>query len=447
MDGNEIVVRFIQTLTWEQLPPPVREKARLALLDTLGATLAGMPARVSQISAECAPALWPGDEATILLGGGRASVAGAAFANGNTANAADIDDCGQYTNGHPGAQLFAATLAVSEWLGLSGREMLTALVIGYEVAHRAARIWHVTHEVYQACASWGSVACGAATARLLGLTADQIYHTLGIAEYHAPNVPMMRDIDHPAMVKHGIGWGAMNGILSARLAACGYTGIPSLFGFEQYQDWVSDIGQNYIMVDGVIWKKHSCCAWTHAALYGAEKLVKENAIRLEDIAHIRVEGYHDAVRLGVKLPQTTEEAQFNMAWPLAALLVDGEVGPAQVFEARLADPLIRDLASRVEVVESEELNRLYHAALTGQPGGKFGSVVTIELHDGRQFNSGLVEGEIQYPQRYWDSAGLEGKFRKLARMALDDQRVERLVELIRRFEDVPNVRELVRLVV
>ena len=80
---------------------------------------------------------------------------------------------------------------------------------------------------------------------------EQIGHALGIADYHAPNLPMMRDIDHPAMVKHGIGWGTMTGITAAQLAARGFTGVPSLFGQEEYAGWVADIGQHFVMAGGL----------------------------------------------------------------------------------------------------------------------------------------------------------------------------------------------------
>jgi len=79
------------------------------------------------------------------------------------------------------------------------------------------------------------------------------------------------------------------------------------------------------------------------------------------------------------LPSTTEEAQFNLAWPVAAMLVDGEIGPHQTGEHRLKDPVIRNLARRVEVVESEELNKLCRLHAAGDPRGRFASIVTIKL--------------------------------------------------------------------
>jgi 2-methylcitrate dehydratase PrpD len=446
MDGNQRVVEFITRTRWDDLPPEVQQVARMALLDVLGATLAGTLTRVGRITAQFGTETWPGDESTILLAGRKASAIGAAFANGYAANGVDIDDCGLYTKGHPGVLIFPTALALAEAQILGGAQMLAAMVIGYEVAHRAARIWHAAHEVYQACGSWGSVACAAVASALMGLPPEQVWHALGIAEYHAPNLPMLRDIDHPAMVKHGIGWGAITGISAARLAALGFTGIPGLFGFEAYADWVADIGERYIMAGGVVWKRYACCAWTHAALHGTQVLMQQYGFRAGDVAHIRVEAYDDAARLGVRLPTTTEEAQFNMAWPLAALLVDGEVGPDQVLEERLADPRIRDLAGRVEVVETPEMNELYRKALAGEPGGRFANVVTITLRDGRALSSGVVEApEIKYPQSCWDMPALEEKFRRVTGQVLDAPRVEALVKIVRHFEDVPDVRTLTAL--
>ena len=443
-DGNDLVAQFIADATWDALPAPVQRKARMALLDILGATLAGTLTPISRITTDFAVETWPGDEATILLHGKRASAIGAAFANGYAANGIDIDDCALYTRGHPGAQIFPTALALAEKLGLGGSRMMTAMVIGYEVAHRTARMWHKHQPIFQACGSWGSVACAAIACHLLRLPPEQIKHALGIAEYHAPNLPMMRDIDHPAMVKHGIGWGAMNGIISAELAQRGFTGIPSILGFERYRDWVGDIGQHYIMAEGVVFKEYACCAWTHAALDAARGLLRRHGFEVDDIAHIRVEGFHEMVRLGTKLPTTTEEAQFNLAWPLAVLLLDGEVGPDQILEHRFGDEQVRALVSKIELVESDELNELYRRAVVGDPSGKYAAVVTITLKDGRQFASGVVEGGIRYPQG-WDESRVEEKFRWLVGHVLEESRIDSLVDMVWHFEDVDDVHELTRL--
>jgi 2-methylcitrate dehydratase PrpD len=445
MDGNEQVSHFVSSVAWHDLPLPVQRLARRALLDTLGATLAGTQTKVSHITASYAAETWPGDQSTILLHGRSASAIGAAFANGYAANAVDIDDCALYTKGHPGAQIMPVALALAESLGLNGERMLTAMVVGYEVAHRAARIWHSTHDVYQACGSWGSVACAAVAAHLLGIGQEQTREALGIADYHAPNLPMMRDIDDPAMVKHGIGWGAMTGITAAQLASRGFTGTPSLLGLDEYSHWVSDIGQHYVMLSGLAWKGYACCAWNHAAMKGAEQLVAAHAIDAQNIARIHVEAPHQTVRLGTELPSTTEEAQFNLAWPLAVLLLDGKVGPAQVLEKRLGDERVRRLARKIELEEAEDLNELYRLASRGDPRGKYAARVAITLLDGTSHQSGEVEGNINYPQQGWDEQRLENKFRWLAGHALAEVRVDELVEMVWSFNQVDDVRLITRL--
>jgi 2-methylcitrate dehydratase PrpD len=441
------MAEFVLNITWDSLPESVQRKARLCLLDNLGAVIAGTLTRVSRTAADYAATCMAGDQATIVLCGRSASTAGAAFANGCAANGIDADDGARYAYGHAGAQIFPAALAVAESLDLDGARLLSAMVVGYEVAHRVGRCWHDHHHVYQACGSWGSVACAAVAAHLMNLTCEQTKHALGIAEYHAPNLPMMRDIDHPTMVKHGVGWGAMTGILSAQLAAHGFTGIPSLLSFEKYQDWVRDIGQTYLMVDGVAWKAkgYACCGWAHAAVEGAKGLVQEHHIPIGDIARIRIETFHESARLGVRLPTTTEEAQFNLAWPVAAMLIDGEIGPRQILEPRLSDPILRELAQRVEVIESQELNELCRLYEQGDPRGRLASSVTIALKDGRELNSGLVEGGLSFPQPGWDERRMEEKFRWLAGHVLDQLRVDRVAEMLWQFDQIAHVRELVQL--
>ena len=438
IDGNDHVADFILGLSWDELPADVRQRARLCLLDALGAALAGTLTPVSRIAAGYASTLWRGDGATILLHGRRARAPGAAFANACAANGLDIDDDAIFTRGHPGAQLIPTVLAVAEQTRAGGKALLEALVVGYEVAIRAGRCWHAYHEIYQSCGSWGSVACAAAATRLLGLSHAEVKHALGIAEYHAPNAPMLRDILHPGMVKHAVGWGAMNGIISAELAGRGFTGIPSLLGFEEYRDWVLDIGDRYWMADGVFYKGWASCAWGHAACQAAWQLVREHALPVDRIEHIRVRAFEEALMLHPAYPATTEEAQFSVKWPLASLLVDGEIGPDQVLEHRLQDPEIRALFDRIELVLDPGIDRLYKDAQ--EMDLRMHSAVGITLDDGRVYDSGLVERGADR----WDQDSLERKFSWLVGYVLDPEAVSDLIKLLREFECLDSVHELTR---
>ena len=447
MDAERRVGRFVSGIRWRELPAAVQRKARLCLLDNLSAAVSGSRARVSRIAAEFAARFLPGGEASILLQGKRANAAGAAFANGRAANGLDSDDSARYAYGHAGAQLFPTALALAEARGLSGARLLTGMVVGYEVAHRIGRCWHDDHAVYQACGSWGAVACAAVAAHLLDLPADQACQALGIADYHAPNLPMMRDVAHPAMVKHGIGWGALTGICAAQLASCGFTGIPSLLAHEKYAPWVGDIGDNYLLVEGVAWKAkgYACCGWAHAAVEGARKLVEGHRLDPRRIRRIQIETFREAAALGTRLPETTEEAQFNLAWPVAAMLADGEVGPEQTLEHRLGDRGIRELAAKIEVRVSEELDELCRLFQQGDPRGRFASEVTLHLEDGGTLRSGRVDGALSFPQPGWDEKVMEEKFHWLVDPVLGRERAGRLVDLVRGFETLSSVSQLIDL--
>ena len=145
----------------------------------------------------------------------------------------------------------------------------------------------------------------------MGLVHEKTKQALGIAEYHAPNAPMMRDIAHPTVTKHAIGWGAMNGVTSVELAQRGYTGIPSILGFEEYREWVADLGQTYWMADWVFYKEWCSCAWGHPACVAALQLVDIHGIIPDELAYIRVRVFEKAVMLHQGYPAATEEAQFS----------------------------------------------------------------------------------------------------------------------------------------
>jgi 2-methylcitrate dehydratase PrpD len=449
MDGNTLTAEFVSKVRYQALPAEAQHAAKICFMDGLAATLSGALTRISEITAEYAAQAWPGDDATILLGGRRSTAAGAAFANAYSGNGLDIDDVAPHTRGHPGAQIIPTALAVGEKMGASGQDTLAGIVAGYEVALRAGRCWHHHHEKwYQSCGSWGSMANAAVAARLMGLDCERTVQTLGIAEYHAPNLPMMRDIDHPAMVKHGIGWAAMTGVMSAEMAQKGFTGIPSLLGFPEYDAWVSDIGQRYLIETGVGFKRYAACGWGHPAHFAAHQLVRENGIAVGDIDRIRVEGYHETTRLWIRHPVTEEEAQFSVAWPMAALLIDGEIGPDQMLPRRYGDPAVLDLADRIELIESPEIDRMFRPMFNVEddPDSAACASVEIVLKDGRRFASGLVRAD-EGPYAPFSDREMEQKFRHYVGYVLDGPRLDELVNMVWHVDELPDIRELVAFVV
>lgn len=433
--GNSAVARFIKELQWEDIPREVQEHVKYCALDVLGAIIAGSATRIGQIISEHAETQWQGREATILLMGKKASISGAALANSFMANALDIDDGYRNVKGHPGGVVFPATLAAAEKLGVTGKEFLTALVIGYEVAIRAGLAWHDYHAEYHGSGSWGALGAAAGAARMLSLSEEQIAHALGTAEYHAPIVPMMRCIDYPAMTKDGIGWGSMVGAASALLAGRGFTAIHSLLGIEKYQALVDSLGKKYELLN-LYFKPYSCCRWAQPAVSGALQLRDKYGFRPEDIERVKVFTFAAATRLGITKPGDTEQAQYSMAYPIAAALVDGEVGPGQVLEDKLANPAILKILKKVEVSFAEELEREFPARCLCD--------VEIVLNGGKSYRSGPVIA-LGDPDNPLSLRELKEKFRWLAGYVLEPDRVDKLTQKLMNLEHEQNIKTLPRL--
>jgi 2-methylcitrate dehydratase PrpD len=340
---------FIIHTRYHDLPAAVREQLRKSVLDAFAAMLGGWAVPATQIMANYAAATMPGKEATVVGKGKVCNATGAALANACAANALDIDDGFRPAKGHPGAVIIPAALAQAQAVNASGSEFLAAVVVGYEIGMRASVIWHGhPHRgpSYHGSGSWGSVGAAAACVRLLRLDAPQTLQALGIAEYHAPLAPIMTCVEHPAMVKDGIHWGAFVGVTSAQLAAQGFTGIPTVLA--ERDETMQTLGCEWWM-GRVYYKFFPCCRWAQPAIAGALALRRQHDLTPDRISSVRVETFEAATHLSTRRPTTTEEAQYSLPFPVACALARGKCGVAEVTGDGLRDPQILNLSERIEM--------------------------------------------------------------------------------------------------
>ncbi len=159
------ILEFIHETTFADLPPQVQHQARLCLLDLIGSLCGGRQTKLSKIIRQHAHDAFGGNQATLLFDGRRCSAPGAALANGMTIDSFDIHDSYRESLGHAGVHIFPTVLAVAEQLQasknqpISGEKFLTAMVVGYDIACRAAVILHATACDYHTSGSWNAVGC------------------------------------------------------------------------------------------------------------------------------------------------------------------------------------------------------------------------------------------------------------------------------------------------
>lgn len=429
---------FIHHTTWRGLPEAIRNQARRCLLDTLGAAIGGRRTDLSRIVHEFAATTYGGGETRLWLDGRAVSAPGAALANGMTIDAFDIHDGYILVKGHAGAAIVPAVLAMmpANGAGVSGEELLTTLVVGYEVALRAGLALHGTVCDYHTSGAWNALGCAAIGARRFGLDEEQTRHALGIAEYHGPRSQMMRCIDYPTMLKDGSGWGAMAGVSAALLAQGGFTGAPAITveAPEVAAIW-ADLGSRWLIAEQ-FFKPYAVCRWAQPAIVGALAVQERHQIPLNGIERIEVRTFHQATRLTSRRPATTEAAQYSLPFPVAAALAHGQLGLAQLTGAGLADPQTLALADRVCLIDEPDISARFPAERVAR--------VRIEMGDGTIFDAGETRAT-------WDGDAppadeeLREKFRWLAGECLAGERVTAIEQLVWNLATVADGGELIAL--
>jgi 2-methylcitrate dehydratase PrpD len=437
---------FVACTPSSDIPDNAREQARRAFLDTIGVTLAGSTENASHIAVEILREQGGLEEASVLGFGIRAPASEAALVNGTSAHALDFDDVSMSMRGHPSVPLVPAVLALGEKLGSTGRDVIEAFILGFEVECKAGRLIGAPHYAigWHPTATFGTLGAAAACARLLRLDPDRTRMALGIAASLASGA--RRNFGSMTKPLHA-GWAARNGIVATDLAARGFTADDE--ALEAPDGWLNAasggapvdssplerLGTPWeILSPGIGVKLYPCCYFTHLSIDAAVQVRPLIADRVSDIDSV-----HVSVNPGTMMvlrkepPQTGLEGKFSLEYVVAAALADGEVTLDTFTDEAVLRPALRDLTSRVRVTED--------GPSSSTPiGGN--SVVTVRLRGGEQRSSDRAEVPRGDPQSPLSWTQLADKFRDCAKLVLETDQAERAMALIEGFDGLPDVREL-----
>lgn len=376
---------FVHDLRYEDLPPDVLRILRRSFTDTIGVAAVGSTTPLSGIARRVAPMIFGAGTAgasRILMDGTAVSPAGAAMAGAFTIDSIDAHDGTTPCKGHAGSAVFPALIAMAQAAegAVDGKTFAALLATAYEVSYRAGLAQHATCPDYHTSGAWTAVGVAAAGAKLLGATPEQIRHAAGIGEYHGPRSQMMRCIDHPTMLRDGVGWGAPSGVTAAYLACEGFTGAPALTceGSEARAFW-ADLGQGWRLVEDTHYKAYPCCRWAHPSLDAVRDMMREHALTHGMIDAVNIRTFHYATRLAGQAPQSQDEFAYAIAFPVAAMIVRGRVGIEELSPEALNDPDILRISHATHLIDDAEMTRISTDKRWAQ--------VTLVLKDGREIES------------------------------------------------------------
>ena len=354
--GKELA-EYIVELSYDDLSSEVLHQTSRVILDSLATMYMGT--RKEDADGIIKFLEWnnASPDCTVIGTSLKTSVSWAAWANAAYAQVHDCNDGHREAaalggSPHPGRVAIPTALALGEKLHLSGKEIIAAVVVGYDVATKLRGMNNSPPT---------SAYCTASIAgKLIGLDADELRFALGIAGFNSPrNFPRTMGLDTNFL---SYGYQAKIGIEAAYLAKEGFNG-PKLGDDSRLSTRFKSrgLGEKFEIMDVYI-KPYPTCRMTHGAIEALLKMKQETEITPENVKEVKISQLTYGMYIAdekVGPDSYYKNCQFNLAYIMACTIADGLVTEAQFTKERIADPLLHELAEKVKVSPDEELDSVY----------------------------------------------------------------------------------------
>lgn len=427
-DETRVLAHYAASIAYQDIPPAIATRAGHLALDLVGSIVrAGVEADSTPSLYQTVAALGLDAEGACTVIGDRHAYAPpvAALLNGALGHSLDFDDTHADSSLHPGAPVVPAAFAVGERVGASGKEILAAIVAGYEVCCRLGNALDPTAHYakgFHPTATAGTFGAAAAAGRLYGLDTEAMISAFGVAASQAAG-SLQFLVNGAWNKRYQVGAAAMNGIIAATLARQGFHGatqaIEGKHGFlraysDQANPALATAGLGEVYETGKVGvKPYPSCRYTHAPLDGLLAVRREQNLRADDILKVTIGLHQNGIVLtGTPLeekrrPKTVVAGQFSMPFTAAVALAQGSFGWDDY--ALLGDPAIEALAERIHVERDARLEGQRHP---------FGGSIRVETAQG--VIERLIADPSGEPSSFPDEAAIRTKFMTLAAPVLGD---------------------------
>lgn len=441
---------FGANLRFEAIPSEVVERIKLSVLDSIACCVFGSTLPWTRKVAQLARAERAHPVTSLWGMGEKTSVALAALVNSTAGHAFELDDIHKESIIHAGSIATPVALGFAETHAMSGADLITAMVAGYEIGHRVgnAATMSLFFRGFHPQGTSGAFVAAATAARAVGLNAERFQHALGIAGSQAGGLMAAQE---GAMVKRfHSGRAAQSGVYCALLAADDFTGIPDVLeapygGYlRTYSDkpdpgrLTAGLGTTWETLQ-VGYKPHASVTSIHTALDGLAAIMREKNLDASDIAKVEA-GLSPMTHVHCAWEykaQGVTAAQMNLYFGLAVIALDGMAFTDQYREDRLQDPRILEFISRISARVDPEIEAM------GAPF-RHAARVRVTTRSGKNVEK-LVLHRRGSPEDPLKPADIEYKFRHVLRSCIPQDRMNRVQALVLDLEKADTTRELINL--
>jgi 2-methylcitrate dehydratase PrpD len=456
MGATEILASYATNLKYEDLPKEVVEQAKRIAMDLIGCIVSGIPLPLGNSIIEQAKEIGGGlTESRILGTDSKVSCVAAAYANGALSDVLDWND--MLFVGHPATAAVSASFSIGERQKASGKQIIEAIVAAYEVFGRIGISVQPTEERQKAL--WGMLTwipfnAAVAAGKILGLNEAQMATAIGAAAAYAPLGACHKYVETRSDVYHyDHGMTSMAGVLAALNADKGLIGMNTILegstgfwvlagsdqcDFDKLDALISTLGKDYWILK-TLFKRWPANLWVQSYLDLLDDLVKNNKITAEDVAEIN---YAPSLgMLSTYRERGAMDAAFSLLYMLAIYILEPEPSTSWYSDENLHSPKVLELVKRVKKREGALDAELIHEFRNYWEGSWMPNQVEVVTKTGERF-MGFTTFPKGHPSNPLSYEEMKQKFRYAASKVLGSSRVEEIISMIEKLEDIPDISEL-----
>ncbi|MEM2506887.1 MAG: MmgE/PrpD family protein [Nitrososphaeria archaeon] len=446
----EVISEFITSFNFSKIPDDVIQKAKMCILDTLGATLLGSTTDAAKMLNKTIRRLGLPSQATVIGTRYRTSYLYAAYANCMGAAYFELDDGHRGAGIHPGCIMVPTALAIGEYVNASGKEILEAVILGYEVAIRIGLATGISQfkRRIDPPATCGIFGAATTAGKLMKLNKVKCAHALAIAGTQSPLSPSIWYYE-PSMIKSlAFAQACHNGIFSAMLAKEGFRGplgifegkggfceavcSPETFRLDKITYKLGEIWE----IKNVYFKIYPSCRWTHSAIDAVLGILRRHKVNYQDIKEVVVKTYPTAAQLTTVEPLDDTTARLSIPYTIAVAIFYENLDLDHFNSTALRNHEILKLAKKVKIIAEPAFKNSYPE--------KRPTLVVIRLKNKLEL-SNYVEYPLGEPENPLTEEQIREKFMKLAIRAVSEEKAKEILNKVKTLETLKSIYSLTAL--
>ncbi len=437
----DTLASFVAEFRLESLKPATVEQTSYVMLDTIGA-IAGGAAEPEMQALTAKLAVSPAGEASVIGTDKKVVSAAAAFLNGTAGTFLEMDEGNRFAKGHPAIHTLPAVWALGEIKGLSGKAVMEALILGYEIGARIGIAAALRPDMHPH-GTWGTVGAATAVAKLLGYDAARIRETINVASSLTLATSKRTMLEGGTVRNAYAGISNRMALMAIDLIEAGFVGerdgLSSVFGRVVSETFdtakmIDGLGREW-QIDHNYFKLHSCCRYNHGALDALDLLLAREPVAPDAVERVDVASYLYAAELDDQAPRNTLGAKFSVPFAVATRLVRGSSAVENFTWDALRDERVQALAKRVFVVEDK--------AMTSRLPQVRPARVDLRLRDGRTLTA-AVEANRGDDQDPYSREELTAKYFSLTARVWSHETADAVRQKILTLDSVSDLRSVLQ---